>query len=395
MLNGKAAPMPLGNHRHIKADIDEAGHTSTPRVVGSLWRAVPVALGLLTVSVLILAGCQDEIKRYETLSFFFDGVPPPEGHDLPEQHQPLIGPWGITVDRESELGQQMLAKRQAAPNARSTAVVDEIFYYHTPYKKRDCFGCHDQEKGYTPPATGAQLCSKCHESYVQHEVDDWVHGPVVVGQCGWCHEAHKAEHPALAKDLQPALCMTCHDESFIEQDTFHAGLDNRQCSDCHDPHASGNRMLLADSRTYDRRSETMALLPSPHAGWPKDLCSKCHVPEQSNALTDDVDSTCISCHDDYNTVPAGSHNLHEAVTQGKCSTCHMPHRATLPILIRADAELMCYQCHKPEEVRTGNHPDVARVDCLICHTGHSSSRPALLKHGIKIPARQAEPGGEL
>ena len=55
----------------------------------------------------------------------------------------------------------------------------------------------------------------------------------------------------------------------------------------------------------------------------------------------------------------------------------------------------CFQCHKPEEVRTDNHPDVTRVDCLICHTGHHSSRPSLLKPDIPIPTRPSESGGEL
>lgn len=383
------------NQGHVKAKQDEVGRACTPRLAGSLWRMAPVVIGLLVLSALILTGCQDEVKRYETLSFFFDGVPPPEGYDLPDQPEPLIGPWGIMVDPESDLGRQMLSQRQAMPDMPFTEVAEEVFFYHTPYKSRDCFGCHEQEQGYTPPTTGAQLCSRCHESYMQFENDDWVHGPVVVGQCGWCHEAHKSEYQSLVKDSQPTLCMSCHDESFIENDDFHAGLDNQQCTDCHDPHASGNRLLLVDSRTYERRSATMALLPSPHAGWPKDLCSKCHIPEQSNALTDDVDSTCLTCHDEFSPTGPGYMDLHDAVRQGKCTTCHMPHRSTMPNLIRADAEQKCYQCHKPEELRTNNHPAVTRADCLICHNGHNSPRPALLKPDIPIPARQTEPGGEL
>ena len=383
------------NQRQVKTELGDAGGVASRRRAGSLWRMVPLALGLLVLSVLILAGChQDEIERYKTLSFFFDGVPPPEGYDINEEEQPLVGPWGITVDPNSDLGREMITKRQTDPDWQVTDEPEDVFFYHTPYKDRDCYGCHDQEQGYTPPATGAQLCSKCHESYMAFETDDWVHGPVVVGQCGWCHEAHKAEHPSLVKDSQPALCMTCHETSFVENDAFHTSLEDRQCTECHDPHASGNRLLLADSRTYQRRSSTIALLPSPHAGWPKDLCQSCHIPEQSNQLTEDVDSTCLTCHDEYKTPQAEDSPLHEAVKQGKCTTCHMPHRSSLPNLIRADAEQKCYQCHKPEDVRSGNHPDVTRVDCLICHTGNSSPRPALLKPDIPIPARPAKPGGE-
>lgn len=345
------------------------------------------------MNALTASGCQDEVRRYETLSFFFDGVPPPEGYDLPVEPEPLIGPWGVEIDPDSELGRQMLAKRQADPSIEATAEPEKVFFYHTPYKNRDCFGCHDQEQGYRPPAAGVDLCGKCHEPYTKFEADDWVHGPVVVGQCGWCHESHKSEHKGLLRDRQPALCMSCHDRSFIEHDEYHGNMQDPRCTDCHDPHASGNRLLLADSRTYQRRSKTMSLLPSPHAGWPKDLCRSCHVPERSNELTEDVDSTCLSCHGEFDPQGPEDPNLHEAVKQGKCTTCHMPHRSKLPNLLRVDAEQKCSRCHKPEEVRTGNHPDVTRVDCLLCHSGHSSPRPHLLKPGIPIPSRPVGQGG--
>lgn len=367
-----------------------------PGVVGAaLWRSAPVVMGVLALVALVFTGCQDEVKRYETLSFFFDGVPAPEGYDLPPQPEPLIGPWGVEIDPQSELGQEMLAKREARQSAVEAGEVEPTYFYHTAYKNRDCFGCHDESQGYTPPATGAALCNKCHESYTQFEQDDWVHGPVVVGQCGWCHEAHKSEQPSLTREAQPGLCMSCHDQAFIDHDPFHAAMVNpTNCTDCHDPHASGNRLLLADSRTYQRRAKTMPLLPSPHGGWSKDLCSSCHVPERSNQLTDDVDATCLTCHEISKLAGTGENKLHEAVSDGKCSTCHMPHRSTMPHLLRADAEKKCYQCHKPEEVRTPNHPDVTRVDCLLCHTGHHSDRPSLLKANIPIPVVGAEMGGE-
>lgn len=366
---------------------------ATGRAGSVVWRTAPAAMGLLALLALVFTGCQDEVKRYETLSFFFDGVPPPEGYDLPPQPEPLLGPWGIEIDPESELGKQMLAKREARLAEMPLEEAEPTYFYHTAYKNRDCFGCHDQSQGYTPPATGAALCNKCHESYTEFEHDDWVHGPVVVGQCGWCHEAHKSEFPSLTREAQPQLCMSCHDQAFIDHDPFHAAMENPNCSDCHDPHASGNRLLLADSRTYQRRAKTMPLLPSPHASWPKDLCSSCHVPERSNQLTEDVDATCLKCHEISKLAGTGENKLHEAVSDGKCTTCHMPHRSSMPKLLRADAEKKCYQCHKPEEVRTPNHPDVTRVDCLLCHTGHHSDRPSLLKADIPMPVAGAETGG--
>lgn len=384
-------PESQGNNHTKQADRDDA----PTRCFGPVcWWVLPMVLVGVVVTALVLAGCQDEVKRYETLSFFFDGVPPPKGYDLPPKREPLVGPWGVLVDPDSDLGRELLAKQKARQRTASV-VTEEQFFYHTPYQTRDCNGCHDESKGFTPPDTGADLCNRCHSSYTQFETDDWVHGPVVVGQCGWCHEAHKSEYPGLLKEPQPSLCLTCHDDGFIQKDPFHAKLDKpTTCSKCHDPHASGNRLLLADSRTYERRASTKTLLPSPHASWPKDLCTKCHIPEQSNALTDDVDSTCQTCHDQSSLTPEGSLKLHDAVAEGHCTACHTPHRAPFPYLIRADAEKMCYQCHDPEALKKDDrHPDVTRVDCLICHQGHGSHREALLRPGIPIPASPAEPGG--
>ncbi len=360
---------------------------------GSLLRATPVVVGLMAVVALVVAGCQDEVRRYETLSFFFDDVPPPEGYDLPVKPEPLIGPWGVEVDPESELGREMLARREAQPGIEAVSEPDRPVFYHAPYKSRNCFGCHDQEKGYQPPEAGADLCIKCHESYMQFEPGDRIHGPVVVGDCGWCHSSHKSEYKGLVRDSQPALCLSCHEQSILTYDEYHEGMEDPRCTDCHDPHASGNRMLLADSRTYQRRDTTLELLPSPHAGWPKDLCRSCHVPELSNQLTQDVDSTCLTCHGEFDPPGPEDPNLHEAVKQGKCTTCHMPHRSPLAKLLRADAEQKCYQCHAPEELQTGNHPDAERVDCLLCHSGHRSERPHLLKPGIPIAPRPVESGG--
>ena len=386
--------MTFGKPRYNLTEKGYAQFGVVRRVMYSFCRIMPIFIVALLLVPIFLTGCQDEVQRYKTLSFFFDGVPVPEGYDPPNKNEELIGPWGVSIPADSDLGRQMLAQRDAWPEQQSTQVAEEVFFYHTPYQNRDCFGCHNEEQGYTPPTTGAELCSKCHESYIEFEQDDGVHGPVVVGKCGWCHEAHKSEYPSLTKEDQPDLCMTCHDPYFIESDQFHAGLEDKRCSRCHDPHASGNRLLLADSRTYERRQATFALLPSPHAGWPKDLCSKCHIPEQSNALTEDVDSTCMSCHDEYTADNPETPHIHEAVTQGKCTTCHMPHRSTMPKLIRADAEKMCYQCHKPQELQNGTHPNVTRVDCLICHNGHSSPRPSLLKPDIPGGAQQAKAGVE-
>ncbi len=367
---------------------DRAG-TGAGEVFCPSWRHAPILVAALAGLALMFSGCQDEVSRYHTLSFFFDGVPPPEGVELPPQPEKLIGPWGIQVDPDSELGQQMVSRRQV--RRAVDAEPEPQYFYHTPYKQRNCFGCHQKDQGYQPPELGKDLCRKCHGAYLEYQPDDKVHGPVVVGQCGVCHEAHKSEQPGLLRADQPALCFRCHDESFIDDDPFHALMQAPRCSDCHDPHAAGNRLLLADSRTYKRRSGTMQLLPSPHASWPKDLCRQCHVPERSNQLTDEVDSTCRTCHSRFDPKQPEDPNLHGAIKQARCTACHTPHRSSRPKLIRPDAEDLCFTCHKLDELRTASHPDVTRVDCLLCHAGHSSDRPYLLRPNISMAPGRADP----
>ena len=68
---------------------------ATGRAGSVVWRTAPAAMGLLALLALVFTGCQDEVKRYETLSFFFDGVPPPEGYDLNPNQLYL----GRTVER--------------------------------------------------------------------------------------------------------------------------------------------------------------------------------------------------------------------------------------------------------------------------------------------------------
>ena len=70
----------------------------------------------------------------------------------------------------------------------------------------------------------------------------------------------------------------------------------------------------------------------------------------------------------------------------------MPHTSPLQHLVRPTAEKICYACHSPEETQRPAHPRVTRVDCLLCHRGHESAGPHLLKEEIRSAARPAGPG---
>lgn len=310
---------------------------------------------ILAAMLLLTPGC-DHRRHYKVLSFFFDGVPHPDGDQ---------------ADADSD-----------AVDARGRTIAQVSYLYHQPYVSRQCAGCHDPTTNFDTIRNDASLCESCHTSHVQPVAQDWVHGAVVFGDCGRCHEPHYAEHEGLLKTPQPQVCFDCHDQGFIEQDDYHGQLDDLTCSRCHDPHAAGNRLLLVDSRSYQRRRNSE--LMSEHTGWTRETCRLCHLPERGNMVIDDVTPVCLSCHEQAMTPSEGEGPLHQAVMDGACTTCHDPHRSIKPALVRATAEKICVGCHKPEELPRPQHPVVIRGDCLMCHRGHVSDRPALLRPNIRV-----------
>jgi predicted CXXCH cytochrome family protein len=336
------------------------------------WSAVVSAV--LFVGGAVYSGCSPQ-TRYDVLSFFFDGVPPPEG--VEGKAEKVEGAWGIRVDPDHPLAPKIPKEPPERPTT-AQAVIHE----HEPYRQRNCFACHEPEASLAAPSAGAGLCSKCHEPYATFGPGEWVHGPVALGKCDFCHEAHKSEFPGLLTAEQTELCLRCHDDPGLLERPYHRQAGDRRCAACHDPHSSGNRRLLVDSGTYERRGPPETPV-SVHKVWKDRQCVTCHVPEKSNAVVDDVDAKCISCHEDVLDVPPGEHR-HEALEDRKCAVCHSAHTSPLPNLVLAGAEKICYECHKPEEVRTDAHPPVVRADCLLCHKGHSSEREHLLREGIGV-----------
>ncbi len=319
---------------------------------------IPITLMLAVCA--LYAGCS-EVTKYHVLSFFFDGVPPPEGMEPKE----VVGP----------------ERAEGEPDQASQPRKPEVFFYHAPWQQGQCSECHDVRTSYQVSADGAELCRKCHGVYFRYEKSDWVHGPVALGQCSFCHEAHKSEHRNLLTASETDLCLRCHQASDVLQQPYHKAAEEGPCSRCHDPHLAGNRLLLADSRTYRRRRRTKEI-PA-HTQWAKADCAKCHIVEKSNQLVDDVDPVCLSCHEQVLEAVPGQ-EIHAPVRQGQCVLCHTPHRSSRPHLIRPSGEQICYNCHEPGEIRTSSHPPVQRADCLFCHAGHRSEREHLLKPGILV-----------
>lgn len=334
---------------------------------------------MLVLAVLVSGvylGCNSD-TQYKVLNFFFDGVPPPGTQPAPRKAR---GSWDIPPEPGSPEALQGDDGQPAGPSKPAIVILSE----HTPYRNRDCFTCHQSESSLVAAKDSPSLCRKCHAAYVDPPAGEWVHGPVALGLCGYCHEPHKSQFPSLLTAAPRDLCLRCHAEAALLQLPYHKEAGEKACSTCHDPHMAGNRLLLVDSDTYKRRKED----PRPiveHAPWKERKCTLCHVPERSNALVDNMDKVCLSCHPKV-VEGADQRKLHKAVLENRCTVCHTAHMSHGPGLLRTTAEQMCFTCHKIAEVKKPGHPPVDRADCLLCHKGHSSEGDHLLKSDIPRPA---------
>ncbi|MHC4556659.1 MAG: cytochrome c3 family protein [Planctomycetota bacterium] len=182
----------------------------------------PTSIGLLLlVYIVVFVVSCDEVERHNVMTFFFDGVPSLKREGFEE-----------TADANS----QEIAQMRPKP----------AWYVHEP--RKDCTVCHGKrrQRGFSSrtylTAPVPELCYDCHTDYTASGL--FVHGPVAVGQCLFCHNPHKSRIEHLLKEPEPKLCYLCHDMNTIELIPAHLPKQLSSCTDCHNAHASSLRVLL-------------------------------------------------------------------------------------------------------------------------------------------------------
>jgi predicted CXXCH cytochrome family protein len=174
----------------------------------------------------------DENRRYQVLSFFFDGVPPPE----PPDKETLSVNTRVATERKEARPKPPAV----APNKRP---VEPTLYLHKPYRERKCDLCHQSKFGQRLLLRADIICRECHEQF--NKLPAFVHGPVAVGQCITCHSPHSSKFPKLLTRDGNRVCSYCHEQIDKVRITEHKSLRNRACTDCHSPHYSDtNRFYL-------------------------------------------------------------------------------------------------------------------------------------------------------
>ena len=216
----------------------EAGSRCWPYTHTQDSRLRPTSIGLMLLVFfgIFVVSC-DEVEHHKTLTFFFDGVPPLQQEGLQEE----------LVNSDSQ---------ETHPK--------QLWYVHEPQK--DCTLCHGkrkQQRGFSLQvrltAPVPKLCYGCHADYTVSA--SFVHGPVAIGQCLFCHNQHKSKIEHLLKEPEPKLCYLCHDINTIELIPAHFTNQQFACTGCHNAHASPVKALLkgASSQTNDKLDRAKAL----------------------------------------------------------------------------------------------------------------------------------------
>lgn len=197
--------------------------------------------------------------------------------------------------------------------------------FHLAEREALCAGCHHNlkptAKELADPSPVNHPCATCHGKIIDRK---HVHGPAGVFECTSCHDTASKPAKYAVPDRGGAFCLDCHQDKydeFLKAKRLHGPVEAKQCLTCHDPHASDS---LAQVRGK-------------------------------------VNASCLRCH---STVQSGQHvvrgfsgQLHplegpvnpaDISKPLNCASCHEPHAANLPALLRGTATstmAFCRLCH--------------------------------------------------
>ncbi|MHC4535728.1 MAG: cytochrome c3 family protein [Planctomycetota bacterium] len=191
-------------------------------------RTALIGLMLLVFLGIFVVSC-DEVKHHDVLTFFFEGVPPLEEGQLAEEPDDFDP-------------QKFLHTRP-----------EQLWYVHQP--TRDCTLCHDfsRRRGFSSQTylinPVPELCYQCHVDYTTSA--SYVHGPVAVGRCLFCHNPHKSRIEHLLIEPEPQLCYLCHNIDAMKLIPAHLVKQQFACTDCHNAHTSSVKFLLNEESALE------------------------------------------------------------------------------------------------------------------------------------------------
>jgi predicted CXXCH cytochrome family protein len=171
------------------------------------------------------------------------------------------------------------------------------------------------------------LCYGCHEE--KRFTGRHVHA-AILGGCTSCHQVHGSKNARLLNSPVPGLCFTCHDKGAFTRKYQHGPAAAGTCFFCHAPHASAYRWLLTGYTVRlcltchpQVKNESHLISSTGRGGHPVGLGKKGGLTHRRDPNHPDRRFSCVSCHD--------------------------PHSADMPQMIKFTASsplAICPQCHK-------------------------------------------------
>jgi predicted CXXCH cytochrome family protein len=175
-------------------------------------------LFLIIIIILIVnwSGCSVK-KNYKVLTFFFDGVPDPE--------------------KERKTTHKQIPVKNGKNKAPREVII--LKSKHPDFVSNQCNKCHDKSATNYLITDEKKLCFTCHKS--TEFSGGFVHGPVAVNSCLFCHFPHESKNESLLKKATDHMCFECH-----KKEDQHSLSDKNKgnCTHCHNPHTGKNRFFL-------------------------------------------------------------------------------------------------------------------------------------------------------
>ena len=171
--------------------------------------------------------------RYKVLTFFFEGVPTPDGkvHGAEEDPNIII----LTNTKIQDVFDSDTRISEPDQYGQRISSVHDV--------AKNCSQCHTD--GFDSDHLKVQppdLCYSCHMDF--HREKEYLHGPLNVGECVFCHNPHQSVFIHLQQAPQPQLCYRCHLQESVATIPGHRERLETRCTDCHDPHGSSGPGLL-------------------------------------------------------------------------------------------------------------------------------------------------------
>ena len=188
-----------------------------------------LALGLIAVVACLAAPSCTPEEKHKWLATLFDGVPP------------LHPPEPVPVE-----GAVKPPEKGTEPPEHPVAKAVEWYEHKATEDKKTCSKCHDQNASFALLKPKRELCLACHKETAREHPR--MHGPVALGDCLICHEAHQSPYKHLVRAEGPKLCFQCHEPTPSGGKTAGCARpsDEARCTECHNAHGGKDAFFLAN-----------------------------------------------------------------------------------------------------------------------------------------------------